>query len=209
MAAPSPLERYSAVAITLHWVIALVILAQIATGLWMTSAIHDAATQNQAFETFQLHKSLGLTVLALSLVRLAWRLTHRPPPLPANAKGWEKALAHLTHWAFYVLIIAMPLSGWLYVSTGWSHAFQRFFSAPTVVFGLFEAPHLPGVATLSEATRKSLGEATVESHEVLAYLTLALLVLHVGAVVKHLATDGAAVLHRMIPVFPPPDVGER
>jgi len=201
MAAPVSARRYTAVAILLHWVIAAAILAQIATGVWMTDAIRQPASQAQAFETFQLHKSLGLTVLLLSLLRLGWRLTHRPPPPPADSQAWEKALAHATHWLFYGLMLAMPLTGWLYVSTGWSHAFERFFSAPTVWFGLFQVPHLPGVPSLAEDARRALGETSIEAHEVLAFTTLGLLVLHVGAVVKHFLHDGDGVLSRMAPLF--------
>lgn len=199
MAAAVNRSRYTTVAITLHWVIAAAILVQIGLGLWMTQAIKQPGQQTQAFEAFQLHKSIGLTVLVLSLVRLGWRLTHLAPPLPKGMKLWEKRLAQGVHWLFYGLMLALPLSGWLYVSTGWSHAFQRFFSAKTIWFDLLEIPHLPFIAELGEAARRTLGEAAIETHEALAFATLGLLALHVGAALKHTFLEGEDVLYRMAP----------
>src|SRR6476646_7461764 len=111
-AASTSSERYTTVAIVLHWAIAAAILANFFVGWWMAKAIDDPATRLQAVAAFQLHKSLGLTVLALSVLRLLWRLTHRPPPLPEAMAGWEKFAAKATHWAFYALMIVVPLSGW-------------------------------------------------------------------------------------------------
>ena len=111
-------ERYTGAAIILHWVIAAAIIAMIIAGLWMTKAIDDPKSRVLAFQVFQLHKSLGLTILALSVVRLVLRLTHKVPPLPAAMAMWEKLAARGVHIAFYVIMIAMPLTGWLYVSSG-------------------------------------------------------------------------------------------
>ncbi len=192
-------SRYSLVAIALHWVIAIMIMGQIAVGLWMVEAIHEAETRDLAFNVFQLHKSVGLTVLALSAVRLGWRLTHTAPALPAGMAGWERFLAKGVHVAFYGLMFAMPLSGWAYVSTGWSESFERFFSVPTVWFGLIEIPHLTFIASLGEAARRSLGEAAIEAHELLAYGAIGLIVLHVGAALKHHVIDRDHVLTHMLP----------
>lgn len=196
---PSAPSRYSLVAIFLHWGIAILILGQIGAGLWMVEAIHESKTRDLAFSVFQLHKSAGLTVLALSIVRLGWRLGHAAPPLPAGMKPWEKFAATAVHVAFYALMFAMPLSGWAYVSTGWSESFERFFSVPTVWFGLFEIPHLPFIASLGEDARRSLGEAAIEAHEVLAYGAIGLIVLHVAAALKHHVIDRDSVLTHMLP----------
>lgn len=193
-------KRYTLVAITLHWVIAAAILTQIATGLWMGDAIRDPAWRNTAFEAFQLHKSLGLTVLGLSVARLAWRLLHPPPPMPAGIRPWERTLAHLVHGAFYVLMIGMPLSGWLFASTGWSHSLQQYLSVETVWFGFLPVPHVAFIAEQDAASRKLLGEQLIALHEVLAFTTLGLLALHVGAVIKHYFEDGGAELSRMAPL---------
>ena len=97
-------NRYSAVAITLHWVIAALILYNLYLALQLDD-LHGLAK----FNTFQVHKSVGLTVLMLSLLRLVWRLTHRPPPMPAGMPRWERLGAHAAHWTLYALMIGIPL----------------------------------------------------------------------------------------------------
>lgn len=197
---PGAPSRYTLVAIALHWVIATAILCQVATGLWMGDAIRDPALRNAAFEIFQLHKSLGLTVLVLSLARLAWRLLHPPPPMPQEVKPWERKIAHLVHGLFYVLMIGMPLTGWLFASTGWSHSLQQYLSVETVWFGFLPVPHIGFIAEQDAASRKALGEQLIALHEALAFTTLGLLALHVGAVIKHFREDGGTELSRMLPL---------
>ena len=89
--------RYSRVAMWFHWTVAVLVIVNLTIGL-----LHDA------IGGMALHKPIGLTVLALTAGRVAWRLLHRPPPLPAHTPGWERGLAHVTHWALYALMIAMP-----------------------------------------------------------------------------------------------------
>src|SRR3990167_10371353 len=103
--------RYSAVAMLLHWSIAALIIANLFLG-WRMGFLKGLAQ----FDMFQLHKSVGITVLVLSIVRLVWRMLNPVPPLPAGMKGWEVAAAHVTHWAFYGLMIGLPLTGWTVVS---------------------------------------------------------------------------------------------
>jgi len=185
-------ERYTSVAIALHWLIALSIILQLASGLWMGDAIDDPATRALAFQVFQWHKSLGLTVLALSVLRLLWRVTHRTPPLPADMPGWEKRAARATHILFYLLMFVLPLTGWLTVSTS-------KIGLPTIYWGLFEWPHLP-VAGLETDTKHAWHETAEGAHGLLAYVTIALLVLHVGAALKHQYFDRDQVLGRMVPL---------
>jgi cytochrome b561 len=109
-------QRYTAVAIVLHWAIAAAILANLLIGWWMKSAIGETPTQARAIAAFQLHKSIGLTVLLLTALRLVWRFTHKPPPLPAGMARWERFATRGTHWAFYILMVLVPLSGWTYAS---------------------------------------------------------------------------------------------
>lgn len=197
-------RQYTAIAIVLHWAIAFAIAFNLALGFWMHLTAEHGQASAGVFEAFQLHKSVGLTVLALSLARLAWRLTHAPPPLPAHMPGWEKIVARATHWAFYALMIALPLSGWLYVSAGWSHEAGRPFSVPTIFFGLFPVPHLLGLAEQSLGARESAANAAFTAHWVLAYLTIALGVLHVVAALKHHFFDRDETLAHMIPGLKPP-----
>ena len=135
--------RYGAVAISLHWTIAAAILAQLAAGLWMVRAIRSADSQALAYHAYQWHKSLGLTVLVLSLLRLCWRLANPPPPLPASMTTIERTAAKTMHGLFYLLTVGMPLVGWAMVSAS-------PLGLPTMVFGLFECPSM---MRLSDAPR--------------------------------------------------------
>lgn len=172
--------RYTSVAKALHWTIAALILAQLIGGIVMHELPNTAPFK---IEAYQLHKSFGLTVLALSVFRLGWRLTHRPPPLPEHTSGWERLLARFTHVAFYALIIAVPLAGWLMVSAS---------PFPSSFFFLFPIPDLPGAGVLSR-------DAWAEVHELMAFAIIGLLVLHVAGALKHRYVDHDGVLARMLP----------
>lgn len=194
------MTRYTTVAILLHWLIAALIILQIGFGLWIADALHsaDQATGFAAFELTQLHKSVGLLVLALSLLRLAWRLAHPAPPPPEGMSRFERWAAGATHAAFYVLLIALPLTGWARVSSS-----PEFNNVPTVWFGLVVIPHLPVVSSLPAAEAGPLSEGLRMSHQWLAYGAIALLVLHVGAALKHHLWDRDVVLARMTPGLRP------
>lgn len=169
--------RYTNVAIVLHWTIALLIVVNLVIGLF-----HDSLFPN----AIPLHKSIGMTVLALAVVRLAWRLAHRPPPLPASVRPWEKGLAHAVHWLFYALIILLPLSGWVFTSASPKRH-------PLSFFGLFGLPMAP------VAQDKALSHSIAERHEQLAWLMIGLLVLHVAAALKHRFVDRDRTVDRMLP----------
>ncbi|WAC58513.1 cytochrome b/b6 domain-containing protein [Brevundimonas sp. SL130] len=195
--------RYSAVAIALHWVIALCILSMIPMGLWMTAAIEQPDSQALAYRVFQIHKSIGFLILALTVVRIVWRLTHRPPALPGGMKRWEGFAANATHVAFYALMLALPLTGWLYVSTGWAVALDRALEVATSWFGLFPIPHLPGVAELSASVRRTLAFQAMGAHAAMAWGAVALIALHIGAALKHQFLDHDGVLAHMVPFLKP------
>jgi len=167
-------NRYTNVAIILHWLIAAAIIFQMVLG-WRLGDMPKGAT---AYALFQLHKSIGFTILFLSVARLAWRFMHAPPPLPSHMKAWEKTASHLVHIGFYVIMIGLPMTGWLLVSTS-------KISIPTVLFGVMPMPHLPFLSELAVTTKAMLNDAAGAGHGLLALLTCLLLVLHVGAVLKH------------------------
>lgn len=172
--------RYSAVAIALHWVIAAGIIFMIGLG-WNMEGSESL---------YQLHKSIGITILLLTVARIVWRLLNRPPALPGDMKPWEKTLSHGVHVAFYALMVLMPLTGWLLVSTSYD------FDVPTVLYGLVSWPDIPGVSFLSNET----GHAVVEFvHSKLAWVAIILLGLHVAGAVKHEISAEEGVLKRMIP----------
>ena len=182
--------RYSAVAIALHWSIALAVLALLAAGLWMSDAIKVPETRNFAFRVYQWHKSLGLTVLVLTLVRIGWRLTNPPPPLPAEVTRFERLASGIAHAGLYGLMLAIPLAGWAMVSSS-------SLGFPTMVFGLFEWPHLPMLAGLED---KKPAEALFKAtHKYLAFGSMALIALHVAGALKHHFVNRDGVLARMLP----------
>lgn len=192
-------QRYTAVAIVLHWAIAAAILFNIPLGLWMHAQAAAGHVDEGVFRAFQLHKSIGLTVLALSLVRLGWRLANPPPPLPAHMSVWERFAALATHWAFYVLMIALPLTGWLYVSAGWSFETNKPLVVETHYFGLFKLPFLFGLTQASDAVRSSTSHTALITHWALGWSALALTALHVAAALKHQFIDRDEVLGHMVP----------
>lgn len=163
---------YSSVAIALHWLIGLAIIGNLCSGL--------------LDKYMPIHKATGITILVLSLLRLLWRLGHRPPPYEPTLKGREVATAKVTHWGFYTLTLAIPLSGWLMTSAG-----GRKY--PLEWYGLFGIPFLP------VAQNKALAGAMGGAHENLAYLLIALLVLYIGAAMQHIFLDGDGTFARMLP----------
>ncbi|MFS0773298.1 cytochrome b [Sphingomonas sp. 1P08PE] len=167
--------RYSAVAMWFHWTIATLVIANLVIGLF-----HDAIGLMSA------HKAIGLTVLALTAGRVAWRIAHRPPPLPVHTPGWERGLAHATHWTLYLLMIAMPVTGWLMVSGDETRR-------PLTWFGLFDLPYLP-VGTAA-------GDFGHDAHGLLGWLMLALVLLHVAAALRHRLILRDGILGRMAPAL--------
>ena len=181
-------DRYASVAIALHWLIALAIMLQVSLAWRM-----DGPLTPENFALIQLHKSVGITVLALSVLRLGWRLANPPPPLPADMPPWEKALAHAAHLGLYAIMIGMPLTGWLMVS-----ASKR--AIPTLLYGAVHWPDLPGFAAMApgaKAVWRAIGE---NGHGLLADGLYLLFVLHVAGALKHQFLDrDQPILARMAP----------
>ncbi|MGJ8536505.1 MAG: cytochrome b [Parasphingopyxis sp.] len=173
------MDRYTKVAIALHWIIALLVIANIG----LAGLTEDFSREARA-PYMDLHKAIGISVLVLTLARIAWRIGHKPPPLPLSMRPWERSLARFTHFAFYLLLIGLPLSGWLWMST---------YPAPFAYFGLFDVPLWP------VAGQEALGETLHEGHEILGKAMLALVVLHILGALKHLVIDKDGSFRRMLP----------
>lgn len=186
---PTIPSKYTRTAIALHWVIALFIFINLVLGLAIERIPDDWIRP-----VINTHKSIGITVLGLALMRLLWRFTHQPPPLPTAYPRWERLAAHSAHIVLYGLMIALPLSGWLHDSA-WK-------AAPEIKmywFGLFEWPRFDFIMQLEPVYKEQLHSLLGEIHEWLGFVLMGLWVVHVGAALKHQYIDKHAELQRMLP----------
>jgi cytochrome b561 len=181
-------RSYGWMAIVLHWTIAILIVGQ-----WILGKVmKNIADQRLSFDLIQWHKSFGLLILALAVLRLVWRLLNPRPALPVEMSGLERQAAGWTHRSLYVLMILLPLSGWAIASA-------TVLEIPTFAFYLFVVPDLP-------MPRSDAAEALWTSvHQVLGWLLLVFVALHVAAALRHhfLLRDG--ILLRMLKPETPPD----
>ncbi|QWT46541.1 cytochrome b [Azospira inquinata] len=172
-------QRYTAPAIALHWLVALGMLGAFVVGVYM----HDLPLSPWKLKIYSYHKWVGVTVFLLALIRILWRLTHRPPVLPLTMPLWQRVAAEGMHHLLYLLMFAIPLTGWLMSS---AKGFQ------TVYLGLVPLPDLL-------AKNPTLGDQLKEVHEALNFLMIALVAGHAGAAIKHHLVDKDDVLTRMLP----------
>ncbi|HWA90815.1 MAG TPA: cytochrome b [Rhizomicrobium sp.] len=180
MALRSTAAHYGSVAIFLHWTIALLIIVNLALGLYFADL---PKSDPNLFVLAQTHKSIGLTVLVLSVLRVLWRLINPVPPLPADMPGGLKFLARATQFLLYMLIVAIPLTGWLMVSTS-------RLGLPTPYFFLFDWPNLPRIGE---------HEQWEDIHSLLAWSAIVLVTLHVAGALYHLAIRRDGAFQKMLP----------
>jgi len=140
------------------------------------------------------HKSIGITVLGLALLRVLWRVSHRPPALPRSYTWLERTVAQATHLALYGLILALPISGWIHDS-----AFKDAATTPLRLFGLVPWPRIAPIMALDPATKEQVHTVWFQIHATLAYMLYMLLALHVLVTLKHHVLDRETVLGRMLP----------
>ncbi len=182
--------RYSTVAVILHWTIAALLVWAVGMA-WYSDRLEGA----EKIAALQLHKPLGISILVLTLVRLAWRWIHKPPPLSPHLKPWERILAKTVHVLFYVILLALPLSGWAMVS-----ASKLISVYPINMFGLFHWPALSFLTDLPPDQRKAAHEAFEAAHHLIAKIIIyGLIPLHVLGALKHQFLDKDNELARMIP----------
>lgn len=176
-------HRYTTTAIALHWLLALALFATFALGIYM----HELPMSPTRLKLFSWHKWAGVTILALSVVRLLWRLAKRPPALPARIAdampGWQRAAFHGTHHLLYLLFFVVPLTGWAYSSAA---------GFPIVWFGVLPLPDFVPVNRELADTLKGL-------HKVLSLGLGAVVLAHIAAAIKHQVVDNDGLLQRMWP----------
>lgn len=177
------MARYTRTAQIFHWLMFVLIIGALIVGFYMG----ELPRSPFKLQVVSLHKWNGVTILLLALMRVTWRVLNPPPPLPSTMPGWQQNAAHWLHRALYLLIIAMPMSGWLMSSA------KGF---PVVWFGVLPLPDLV-------EKNHDLGELLEKVHEVLAFALIGLLVLHVLAALKHHVIDRDNVLSRMLPWIKP------
>ncbi len=173
--------HYTGMAKTLHWLIALLLSALLALGLYM----HDLPLSPQKLQLYSWHKWAGVTTFLLVIVRLAWRILHRPPALSWRMSRLQRWAAHIGHGALYVLMLVIPLSGWLMSS---AKGYQ------TVWFGILPIPDLV-------AKDKALGDALSIVHTSLNWTLIVMMLVHIVAACKHHFVDKEAMLNRMLPAI--------
>jgi cytochrome b561 len=169
--------RYTRFAVAMHWIVALVVFVQYPLG-WLMQEIPKQPPGQRA-EVFNLHKSIGLTILALMVVRLGWRLAHRPPSFPPMA-AWQARLARLTHYTLYAALIALPLAGYLG---------SVFSGYPVKYFGIT----LPSWAAKNAAMKDLMSNV----HLTLSWILAVAFALHLAGVVKHVLLERDGLLRRM------------
>jgi len=170
--------RYGSVAQALHWVVVLLLIGQVAVG----KIAHEMPDGFDKLVLLARHKSVGITILGLALLRLAWRLIDRPPAPPPMPR-WQFIASRATHWGLYALLFAMPLTGWLMSSAS---------NYPVSWFGLLQLPDFV-------APDRDLKHLFEEIHETLAKALIALALLHVAAALKHQFMDRDGLIWRMLP----------
>ena len=181
--------RYTRIAMLLHWLVAILMIANVVLGLSAESWPDDWVRP-----VIDTHKSIGITVLGLAILRLLWRLAHTPPAMPSDTPAFERRAAHFVHWALYGLMFALPLSGWLHDSA-WSAA----ASHPMYLFSLFEWPRLAFVNGFGQPMQDQLHDLLGLVHISFGYALYALLALHIVGALKHQFIDRNAEFQRILP----------
>jgi cytochrome b561 len=182
-------SRYTGPAIVLHWLIAALMIGNVVL-IWCV----DAAPKSAERTIIDTHKSIGLTVLGLAMLRLLWRLTHKPPAFPRAYAPWERRGAHIAHWILYAVIFALPLSGWLHDS-----AWKGAPGNPLTIFWVIPWFRIGALANLDPATKEQMHTLFFGIHASLAWVLYAMLFVHVAGALKHQFIDRQPELQRMLP----------
>jgi cytochrome b561 len=180
-------QKYASTAIVLHWLIALCVLCNVILGIG-ANYVPDQFVRPM----IDLHKSIGITVLGLVLARIAWRLSHRPPPLPADYPRLERLTALSVHTLLYVLILLIPITGWIHDS-----AFSQAAEHPLILFWIIPWFRLGFIAHLDPATKEQIHGLFGAIHTYLGYILYGVVGLHIIGALKHQFIDKEPEIQRM------------
>ncbi|MXO64284.1 cytochrome b [Altericroceibacterium endophyticum] len=178
-----PKSRYSLGAMIMHWLIAIAVITN-----WQLAQQAEGLPRDQAGPLMDVHKALGMTILALTILRIIWRLTHDQPAMSAALKGWEVILAKIVHALFYIILISLPVLGWIGSSS---------FGGGIDMFGLFTLPPLP------VANDRDAGGLIFSVHATMGTALILLVGLHILGALKHQFIDRNGELYRMLPFGTP------
>ncbi len=179
--------RYTQTAILLHWLIALVIVVNFALA-FIAEAVAEGAS------IMLLHKSLGISLIGLILMRILWRATHRPPAYPSRYAAWERGLANAVHGALYLVMLAVPIAGYLVDNSG-----RRATSLSLDIFGVIPIPRIPALVEMEPLAKAELHHLFEEIHELGAWVLVALVLLHIAGALKHQLIDREPAIQRILP----------
>jgi cytochrome b561 len=184
---PQVENHYTRTAVVFHWLISAMVITNIVLA-WIFNNVPDETAPPYTTA----HKTIGITVLGLALMRLLWRFAHKPPPFDPAIPRWNLKAARVSHFLLYFMILAMPLSGWIYDS-----AWEWASSYPISVFGWFEMPRIRWVVNMAPEPKKALDEWAGKVHVWLSYLLYLLLAAHLIGAFKHQWLDRVPTLQRM------------
>ena len=189
LAATHVARRYTRLAMAFHWLVALGITCNFLI-IWTVDSLPKSAERPMV----NLHKSIGITVLGLAIMRLLWRYANPPPALPAAYRPWERWLSHAVHYSLYALIFLMPISGWIHDSA-WKLAAQN----PLRLFWVVPWFRLGFITDQPPASKEYIHTVSIQVHAALGWALLALFALHILGVLKHQVLDREPELQRMVP----------
>ena len=181
-----PIHRYTKVAVLLHWLVAALIVTNVLLA-WTWGSL----SKPTAHSVVNVHRSIGLTVLGLALLRLLWRFSHRPPAYPATYQRWESVLSHVVHGFLYLIMFGLPITGYIMDSA------SKASGQPIVWFGLIPIPHLGPIVQLAPAAKHHVHELFGAAHLLSAEALYLLLFLHVAGALKHQFIDREKEVQRM------------
>ncbi len=184
-----PAARYTIPAIVLHWIIAVLMIGNLIAGLLVEKLPDDWIRP-----VIDTHKSMGITILGLVLLRIFWRLGHKPPPFSHGMAAWERGAAHLAHFGLYGFMLLMPITGWLHDS-----AWEAAATKPLMLFGLIEFPRAGFIMSQSPEAKERLHDLFGAIHQIGGYLLFWLIILHIAGALKHQFIDRHAEFRRMWP----------
>jgi cytochrome b561 len=182
-------RRYTRLAMVFHWLVALGIACNFII-VWVV----DSLPKDMERPAINMHKSIGLTVLGLAIMRLLWRWANPPPPLPTTYKLWERRLSHAVHYALYALIFLMPITGWIHDS-----AWKGAAGNPLTLYGVIPWFRLGFIKDQPPATKEQIHSIFSQIHGLLGWVLLACWALHVAGALKHQFLDREPELQRMLP----------